>query len=97
MSANPRLTQVPGQGLVPLPYDTERLLLSREVDFSMNGVQTQTGRWSARGHLFLSNLRLILTTEKEDSSGESGLRVWKHRLYRFTGIACFLAQWCQMW
>ena len=92
MSANPRLTQVPGQGLVPLPYDTEHLLLSREVDFSVDGVQTQTGRWSARGHLFLSNLRLILTTEKEDTSGETGSIASTALL----GWHVQLAQWWQV-
>ena len=73
MSANPQLSQVSGQGLFPLPFDTERLLLSREIEFSVDGVQTQGGSWSGRGRLFLSNLRIVLVADKEDSSG-------KHRI-----------------
>ena len=73
MSANPQVSDVHGQGLFPLPYDTERLLLSREIEFRADGVQTQAGSWSARGKLFLSNLRLILISNHEDMSGEQSI------------------------
>lgn len=71
MSANPQLSQVPGHGLIPLPFEAEHLLLSRQVEFYLDGVRTQSGSWSARGHLFLSSLRLVLVADKEDSSGAS--------------------------
>ena len=71
MSANPQLSQVPDHDLIPLPFEAEHLLLSRQVEFYLDGVRTQSGSWSARGHLFLSSLRLILVADKEDNSGEA--------------------------
>ena len=67
MSANPRLTQVPGAGLLPLPYDQEALTLKREcLDLSLDGLQTRSGKWTARGSLFLSNLRLVFVADQEE-------------------------------
>ena len=68
MSANPRLISVPGAGLLPLQYDRESLALRREgLEVALDGVQTRTGKWSAHGNLFLSNLRLVFVADKEEA------------------------------
>ena len=74
MAANPRLSQVPGAGLLPLPYDREVLALKREgLDIRLDGVHARSGTlWQARGSLYLSNLRLVFVADQEDPS--SGAR-----------------------
>lgn len=39
------------------------------VQLDLDGVRTASGKWSVRGFLFLSNVRMVFVAEKPDPSG----------------------------
>eukprot|EP00195_Chlamydomonas_chlamydogama_P002390 CAMPEP_0202922856 /NCGR_PEP_ID=MMETSP1392-20130828/78143_1 /ASSEMBLY_ACC=CAM_ASM_000868 /TAXON_ID=225041 /ORGANISM="Chlamydomonas chlamydogama, Strain SAG 11-48b" /LENGTH=224 /DNA_ID=CAMNT_0049616509 /DNA_START=50 /DNA_END=724 /DNA_ORIENTATION=+ len=70
MSANPALVLTYAQELVPAPFPGESFLLRRTgVQLDLDGVRTPSGKWSTRGSLFLSNIRLVFIADKADASG----------------------------
>ncbi|KAF5837699.1 hypothetical protein DUNSADRAFT_4008 [Dunaliella salina] len=71
MAANPALVQIaPGQ-LLPAPYPHESFVLKRSgVQLELDQVQTQKGKWSTWGQLYLSNIRMVFVADKADPSGE---------------------------
>lgn len=62
----------------PLQYVGEQILLSRGgVELKLEGspLRTRSHRWSARGTVFLSNMRMVFVADKPDSS--SGLEAFE--------------------
>eukprot|EP00887_Chlorella_sp_A99_P002137 scaffold21.g2137.t1 len=76
MAANPPLIQGPGNELFPAPYAGELIGLSRPgIDLSLTGVRTRSGKWTARGTAFLTNMRLVFVAKKLDP--ESNLQAFE--------------------
>ncbi|CAL5228893.1 g12110 [Coccomyxa viridis] len=73
MAANPPLLQSTfGQNsLVPTPYPREAICLSRQgILLNIDGVRTSDGRWSAKGTLYLTNMRIVFIADgQEQGSG----------------------------
>mmetsp|Transcript_10745 Transcript_10745/g.29518 ORF Transcript_10745/g.29518 Transcript_10745/m.29518 type:complete len:219 (+) Transcript_10745:76-732(+) len=70
MAANPALVQVAAGQLLPAPYPHESFVLKRSgVQLELDQVQTQKGKWSAWGQLYLSNIRMVFVADKADPSG----------------------------
>ncbi|DBA76760.1 hypothetical protein WJX79_004284 [Trebouxia sp. C0005] len=71
MAANPNLSSAsqPGQAThLPALYEHEVIALQREgIDFSINGLRHQSGKWSTRGVLYLTNLRLVFVAKQADT------------------------------
>ncbi|DBB16452.1 hypothetical protein WJX82_008645 [Trebouxia sp. C0006] len=71
MAANPDLSSVsqPGQATqLPALYEQEVIALQRDgIDFSINGLRHQSGKWSTRGILYLTNLRLVFVAKQADT------------------------------
>lgn len=66
MALNPELVST-GTNLVPALFPNESLLLRREhVKLEIDQMPTVSGRWSAKGALFLSNIRMIFVPHKTD-------------------------------
>ncbi|KAL4452244.1 hypothetical protein ABPG75_007906 [Micractinium tetrahymenae] len=80
MAANPPLYVDPHNQRFrwPLPYVGEQILLSRGgVELKLEGaaLRTRSHKWSARGTVFLSNMRMVFIADKPDSS--SGLEAFE--------------------
>lgn len=60
MAANPAV--VTAQGIpAPAPFPGESLVLRRDnVEFVIDGLRTQSGKWLAKGTLWLSDVRLVV-------------------------------------
>ncbi|KAL3142799.1 hypothetical protein ABBQ38_003098 [Trebouxia sp. C0009 RCD-2024] len=75
MAANPALSIVSHAGQttqLPALYAQEVIALQRDgIDFSINGLRHQSGKWSTRGVLYLTNLRLVFVAKQADAA--SGL------------------------
>lgn len=70
MSANPALTDSGGGILVPTPFPGETVILRRPgIEIDLDGVRTGSGRWKARGTLFLTNIRCVFVADAPDPSG----------------------------
>ncbi|KAK9828894.1 hypothetical protein WJX72_002644 [[Myrmecia] bisecta] len=76
MAANPALVQTADGQLAPAPFTGEVIALRRDaIDCSLDNVRTRSGRWSARGVLYLTNMRLVFVALKPDA--ESGLAAFE--------------------
>mmetsp|Transcript_11824 Transcript_11824/g.35409 ORF Transcript_11824/g.35409 Transcript_11824/m.35409 type:complete len:217 (-) Transcript_11824:160-810(-) len=59
MAANPALVNVQGV-MTPAPFQGETLALRREgVEFLVDGLRTESGKWQAKGALWLSDVRMV--------------------------------------
>ncbi|CAK0784918.1 hypothetical protein CVIRNUC_008123 [Coccomyxa viridis] len=70
MAANPPLLRGPfgPNHLVPTPYAMEAICLSRQgIMLSIDGVRTRDGRWSAKGTLYLTNMRIVFVADQEEA------------------------------
>ncbi|KAF8063821.1 satP [Scenedesmus sp. PABB004] len=73
MAANPALVQAFSGELHPAPFANETFVLKRpQVGFELDAVQTASGKWSATGCLYLSNVRVVFVADKADASGLAG-------------------------
>lgn len=87
MAANPPLchdSRYPVR--FPLPYFGEQIALSRsgiEIKLEGPGLRTRNHKWSARGTVFLSNMRLVFVADKPDSG--SGLEAFELPLAYIAG------------
>lgn len=73
MTANPSLVRLPNGELLPAPFPNESVVLKRAgMTLELDGVHTRSGKWSSKGDLFLSDVRLVFVAEKPDSSGLVG-------------------------
>eukprot|EP00798_Chlamydomonas_sp_ICE-L_P008155 gene8155-1408_t len=69
MSSNPALVECQGE-LFPAPFPGESFLLQREgVMGEIDGLRTANGKWSSKGRMFLSNIRLVYIASAADPSG----------------------------
>lgn len=72
MAANPALVRTYQGELVPAPYPQEVFVLKRSgMQLELDGVHTSNGKWSAKGMLYISNIRMVFIADKPDASGLS--------------------------
>ena len=70
MAANPSLQTAADGRPIPVPFVTEVLALRREaIELVIDGVRTTSRRWSARGLLYLTTLRLVFVAQETHESG----------------------------
>lgn len=74
MAANPALVQAPTGEMLPAPFPAEAFVLRRPgCAFEIDGVRTRSGKWSARGTVYVSNVRLVFIADAADpASGLAG-------------------------
>lgn len=59
--------------MMPAPFPNETFILQRPgCGFEIDGVRTRSGKWSAKGSVYLSNIRLVFLANKADQSGLVG-------------------------
>lgn len=73
MAANPALVQAATGEMMPAPFPDEQFVLRRPgCGFEIDGVRTASGKWSATGTVYASNVRLVFLADKPDASGLAG-------------------------
>jgi hypothetical protein len=69
MAANPALVTSP-DGIAPAPFPGETLALARHgVEIALDGLRTATGKWSATGTLWLTDVRLVFIAPSANADG----------------------------
>ncbi len=69
MAANPSLVSVSGSAapLLPALFEGEFLALGRGgVEFQIDGLRTEDGKWSGHGAVYLTNMRLVVVQNVAD-------------------------------
>ncbi|KAI8475818.1 MAG: hypothetical protein J3K34DRAFT_464442 [Monoraphidium minutum] len=76
MAANPALVQTGNGEMMPAPFPSEVFILRRPgCGFEVDGVRTRSGKWSSKGTVYLSDIRMVFLADKADESGLAGFDV----------------------
>jgi len=70
MAINPALVTTGTTELFPAPFPGESILLKRtKMSLDLNGLRSNPSKWSSRGTLYLTNIRMVFVADARDPSG----------------------------